>query len=55
MSRKQIINGKNIFQSKDEKERSQNYTKKWIDIINQNEANQVDRKFKKSIYKSDLL
>lgn len=55
MSRKQIIHGKNLFQSKDEKERIQNYTKKWIDIINQNEANQIDRKCKKPLYKSGLL
>lgn len=37
MSKKQIINGTNKFQSKEEKERSQNYTKKWITIINQSE------------------
>lgn len=46
MSRKQILNCTNKFQSKDEKERSQNYTKKWVDIINQIETNKVDRKCK---------
>lgn len=46
LSRKQILNCTNKFQSKDEKEREQNYTKKWIDIINQIEANKVDRKCK---------
>lgn len=46
LSRKQILNCTNKFQSKDEKERSQNYTQKWIYIINQIEANKVDRKCK---------
>ncbi len=44
MSRKQIINITNMFKSKDEKERSKNYTKKWIEIINQIESNKVYRK-----------
>jgi hypothetical protein len=46
LSRKQIINVKNTFQSKNEKERSQNYTNKWINIINKNEADKVNKKFK---------
>lgn len=46
LSRKQIINVKNTFQSKKEKERSQNYTNKWINIINKNEADKVNKKFK---------
>lgn len=46
MSRKQIINGKNNFISKNEKERTQNYTKKWINIINQNETNRSLKKIK---------
>ena len=44
LSRKQIINITNMFKSKDEKERSKNYTKKWIEIINQIESNKVYRK-----------
>lgn len=46
LSRKQIINVKNTFQSKNEKERSQNYTNKWINIINKNEADKINKKFK---------
>lgn len=46
MSKKQIINGKNKFLSKDEKERSQNYTKKWINIINKIETNKSLEKYK---------
>ena len=45
LSRKQIINVKNTFQSKSEKERSQNYTNKWISIINKNDADEVNNKF----------
>lgn len=46
LSRKQILNCTNKFQSKNEKERSQNYTKKWINIINKIEANKIDGKCK---------
>ena len=46
LSRKQIINVKNTFQSKNEKERSQNDTNKWINIINKNEADKINKKFK---------
>lgn len=46
MSRKEVIHGKNIFQSKDEKERAKNYTNKWICIINKNESDKVNKKYK---------
>lgn len=52
LSRKQIINGKNIFQSKNEKERSKNYTNKWINIINKNEADKINKSLNSSLYKS---
>ena len=46
LSRKQILDCINKFQSDNEKERSQNYTKKWIEIINKIEANKFDIKCK---------
>ena len=44
--KKANLNCINKFQSDNEKERSQNYTKKWIEIINKIEANKFDIKCK---------
>lgn len=44
MPRKEVISCTNKFQSKDAKNRSENYTKKWIDIINKLERNKIYRK-----------
>ncbi len=55
MSRKQILNCTNIFQSSNEKELSQKYTQKWIEIINHYEAEKFDKKCKKPLYKSGQL
>ena len=41
---KQVVSCTNKFQSKDEKERSENYTKKWINIINKLEESKIYKK-----------
>lgn len=55
LSRKQILNCTNRFQSNNEKELSQKYTQKWIEIINHYEAEKFDKKCKKPLYKSGQL
>lgn len=46
LARKQIISCKNNFKSKDEKERTRNYTKIWTAIIQQKHMNKINGKYK---------